>query len=556
MLLTVIDQPRFKQAAAGKPTQMKKIFVVFICLLSMLSTFGQENLPTDYLSKEFHAARREAFRNLMPDNSVAVIFSYPERTFSEDINYVFHQNPNLYYLSGYKEPNAVLMLFKTPQQSNGATYKELFFVRQRDAAREIWTGRRLGVEGVKTKLGFSNVFSGKEFKNFGIDFKKFDFILHDVIPDDVKTDNSGFDLLGLLQTFKDQLPPQPSKAAIEVHNELQAIATYATAGNMKNIIAYEKNKAATNDAFKKNALMSEFLSLTDPQALAQLINKIKSQKKWGTDMYTDNTQQLREIKTPEELALLRKSVKISCMAHNEVIRAITTGMSEREAEGIHSFIHKKNGAEEEGYPPIVGSGGNGCILHYEENSALKIDNQLLLMDVGCEYHGYSADVTRTVPANGKFTPEQKAIYQLVYDAQEAIFPLCKEGTPFYELNEKAVEVLAAGMLKLGIIGKLDEIEKYYPHGCSHHLGLDVHDKSAYGNLKENMVITVEPGIYIPAGSPCDKKWWNIGVRIEDDVIIGKEQCENISAGSPRKWDEIEKMAAESSSFTELPALKL
>ena len=535
---------------------MKKTLLFLTLFLPAIFLQAQENLPTDYLSKEFHAARREAFRSLMPPNSVAVIFSYPERVFSKDVNYLYHQNPDLYYLSGYTEADAVLLLFKEPQQSDSVQYKDLFFVRQRDPGRETWTGRRLGAEGVKDKLGFSNVFTGKEFQNFGIDFKKFNTIVYDDIPGDIGNNNSGFDLYGLLKTFKEKIPAPPSEEEREVHNQLQVIANYATPGNLANIIAYEKSKAATNDVLNKNAWMNEFLTMTDTAKLAPLITKIKAVPKWGTDIYNEITNQLREIKTTEELALIKKSVRISCIAHTETMRAITPGASEREMEAIHTYIHKKYGAEGEGYPPIVGAGGNGCILHYEENSALKIDNQLLLMDVGSEYHGYSADVTRTIPANGKFTPEQKAIYQLVYDAQEAIFKLCKEGTPFEQLNNKATEILTAGLLKLGIIKTVDETRKYYPHGCSHHMGLDVHDKSAYGELKTNMVITVEPGIYIPAGSPCDKKWWNIGVRIEDDVIIGKEQCEIISASAPRKWEDIEKTAMEKSSFKNMPLIKL
>ena len=159
-----------------------------------------------------------------------------------------------------------------------------------------------------------------------------------------------------------------------------------------------------------------------------------------------------------------------------------------------------------GYPSIVGAGANGCILHYEENALVNVGHEMVLMDVGAEYHGYSADVTRTVPSTGKFNPEQKAIYDLVYRAQEAIFPLCHEGTPFEALNKKATEVLADGLIKLGIIKDAAQVTLYYPHSCSHFLGLDVHDAGNNdGPLKENMVITVEPGIYIPAGSACDKK---------------------------------------------------
>jgi len=274
----------------------------------------------------------------------------------------------------------------------------------------------------------------------------------------------------------------------------------------------------------------------------------------GVALYAKLTGLLREVKTPEELVVLRKSVKLSALAHAEVMKAIKPGMSETELEGIHTYIHKKYSAEDEGYPQIVGSGANGCILHYIENSNQSIAaNKLLLMDVGSEYHGYSADITRTIPANGKFSNDQKAIYQLVYDAQDSIFPLCKEGVPFSALNQKAIEVLANGLLKLGIISDKKEVGRYYPHGCSHHLGLDVHDRSSTRILKQNMVITVEPGIYIPKGSPCDPKWWDIGVRIEDDVIIGKDKPEIISLDAPRKIADVEKKIVEKSVFTDFVA---
>ena len=471
---------------------MKHLLLFFSFIITIFQVHAQENLPTDYLSKEFHKGRREAFRTMMPANSVAVIFSYPERVFSRDINYNFHQNPDLYYLTGYKEPDAVLLIFKEAQ-GTGETYNEVFFVREKNAAREIWTGRRLGIEGSKSKLGISTVFNGKDFKDFAVDFKKFDKIIYDKIPTDIENNESGFDLFGLLQTFK-------TKAGITI-----------------------EDKASLNK-------------------------------------FADITNSLREIKTPEELVLMRKSVKLSCIAHNEVMKAVGPDMSENEADGIHAYIHRRYGAEGEGYPPIVGAGANGCILHYGENNSSKIDNQLLLMDVGSEYHGYSADVTRTIPANGKFTEEQKAIYQLVYDAQEAIFTICKEGTPLVDLNNKAKEVLAKGLLKLGIIKDPNDVKIYYPHGCSHFLGLDVHDKGNFKGpqslLKENMIITVEPGIYIPANSNCDKKWWNIGVRIEDDILIKKDSYENLSADSPRKWDEIEALAKQKSTFNEMKFPKI
>lgn len=502
---------------------------------------AQENLPTDYLSKEFHKGRREAFRNLMPANSVAVVFSYPERVFSKDVNYVFHQNPDMYYLTGYKEPDAVLLLFKDMQGAGADAYNEVFFAREKDPSSEMWTGRRLGAEGVKAQLGFTKVYTGKAFKDFAIDYKKFAMLIYDDIAIEEIDKNNINGLGGLQHVFKEK--GMTATGDPEVHRQQQLIAQYITPSNLDGFIKYEKKLADENKALADDPIIKQVLARPDSAALESIKRTIRAQK-WGMDIYEEITTALREIKTTEEIGLMRKTVKISSLAHAEVMKAVTPAMGEREVEGIHLYIHNKWGAEDEGYPPIVGAGANGCILHYEENSNTKIDNQLLLMDVGAEYHGYSADVTRTIPANGKFSDEQKAIYQLVYDAQEAVFKVCKPGTPFSSLNDIARDVLAAGLIKLGIIKTEDEVGRYYPHGCSHYLGLDVHDKGNYESLlKENMVFTVEPGIYIPAGSKCDKKWWNIAVRIEDDVLINKAGFELLSADAPRKWSEIEKTAA-------------
>ena len=528
---------------------MKKIAttLVFICFICI--GIAQKNLPTDYLSKEFHQGRRDAFRDSMPPNSVAVIFAYPERVFSRDINYFFHQNPDLYYLSGYKESNAVLVLFKDWQGKGDTAYNEIFFVQERNEQREQWVGKRLGVEGTTKQLGFKKVYEGKYFKNFLLDYKKFSVVIHDELPTDIKGDDSGYDLFGLLQIFKASMVSE--QGDIELHKEHLLIKKYLSLGNLKYFVTNYQKQVTTNGAFKNDAVINQVLNNPDSAAIEKIKANLK-ESMWGADYYSEITNSLREIKTPEELVLLRKSIKLSCIAHAEVVKAVSPGMSENEIEGIHRYIHRKYGAEDEGYPPIVGAGANGCILHYESNNSTKIENQLLLMDAGAEYHGYSADVTRTIPATGKFTPEQKAIYNLVYEAQEEIFKLCKEGTPFSSLNKKANEILAKGLIKLGIIKDESEVNKYYPHGCSHYLGLDVHDKGNYGKLKANMVITVEPGIYIPETSPCDKKWWNIGVRIEDDVLIAKDSYEILSIDAPRKWDDIEKMAVQKSKFKEMP----
>jgi Xaa-Pro aminopeptidase len=460
-------------------------------------TTAQDNLPTDYLSKEFHQGRREAARALMPDNSVMVVFAAPTRTYANDVEYNYHQNPDLYYFTGYKEPQAVLFLFKETQKgANGQEFNELFFVRPKNELRERWEGRRLGETGVKEKLGFKQVESYVNLASYNLNLSPF------------------------------------SKILIYTPDEIPVVAAKDTAG-------------------KSEGLLSQLLHLKQAHKAKDL-----STNKFDTRLYERITGELRVIKTPEEMVLLRKAIEISCQGQNEVMKAIRPNMSELEIQGLHEYIHKRYGAESVGYGSIVGSGANGCILHYVENSKTKIGNEMLLMDVGAEYHGYTADVTRTIPADGKFSAEEKAIYQIVYDAQEAAFKTLKNGSTWNAASTAARNTIAQGLLKLGIINEEKEVRYYYPHGLGHHIGLDVHDRGPYDTLRKNMVLTIEPGIYIPPNSKCDKKWWNIAVRIEDDVLIRENDYELLSGSAPRSIADIEKMIAEKSvidNYT-LPAL--
>ena len=456
---------------------------------------NDESLPTDYLTKDFHAGRRAALREKMPDNSVMVVFAYPTRTFSNDVEYFYHQNPDLYYFSGYKEPHSVLFVFKDEQtDSLGNKYTELLFVQKRNPQAEQWTGKRLGTEGVKEKLGISTVYNGADFKKFTIDFSKFTKIIYEKFPVDIPNGNDNADLFDLVQQFK-----------------------------------------------LKSAM---------PEQMTQ-------QNRFDTKLYRDLTSELRQIKTQDELNLIRKAVEISCQGQNEVMKALRPDMSELEIQGLHEYVHKKYGAEEVGYGSIVGSGENGCILHYMENTKTKIGTSMILMDVGAEYHGYTADVTRTVPADGKFSAEEKTIYQLVYDAQEAAFKILKDGAKWADANAAAKNMIADGLFNLGIITDKKDVSKYYPHGLSHHIGLDVHDRGFYETMKKDMVITIEPGIYIPEGSKCDKKWWSIAVRIEDDLLITQDGYELLSHFAPRKIEDIEKMVAQKSAVDDfkLPPLE-
>ncbi len=541
---------------------MRKLicFITSVTLFASAVSQDAKNLPTDYLSKEFHAGRREALRQLMPSNSVAVIFAYPERVYSQDNNYTYHQNPDLYYFSGYNEPHSVLFIFKDQQLSaDQKKYNELFFIQKKDPSQESWTGRRMGTAKVRSELGFDMVFDGAEFKNFNIDFSKFDKIFLENLPFAENDPSDSADLSDLTEQFK-RKAGFPKDYDQNVENSLGNIARWGDMGALHYFTGKLKKMVAAgemSDHYSAGGGLTvhDIINIKDQKELDQAVQKLKA-KRINSALYNEYMGSLREIKTPEELKLLRKAVDISSIAHVEVMKAIQPSMSERELQAIFEYVHKKYGAEGEGYPPIVGAGDNGCILHYEENTNTNFGSDMVLMDVAAEYHAYSADVTRTVPSTGKFTTEQKAIYDLVYNAQEEVFKLCKEGTSFNVTENKATEVLADGLLQLGIIKDKNDVQTYYTHGCSHYIGLDVHDKGNYKNLIANMAITVEPGIYIPPNSPCDKKWWGIAVRIEDDILITKDGYELLSKYAPRKSEEVEKMVSEKSVLNDFALPKL
>ena len=271
-------------------------------------------------------------------------------------------------------------------------------------------------------------------------------------------------------------------------------------------------------------------------------NKIKNSKKEIKANFSEIHKwmaKLREIKTKEEMYLLRKAISITCDAQTELMKVLKPEMKEYQAEAVVEAIFKLNGAEYPGYPSIVGAAENSCILHYTTNRKTMKGNHLLLSDVGAEYHGYTADVTRTIPVDGKYSEEEKIIYNIVLEAQNKAIEACKVGNPFYITNTIATTVVSQRLQELGIIKSPLGMRRYFMHGTSHYLGLDVHDPGTRGLFQPNTVITVEPGIYIKEGSPCDPKWWNIGVRIEDDILITNDEPENLSGCVPRTVDEIE-----------------
>lgn len=454
---------------------MKKLLSIVFLFLAGFGFFAQgQSYFADGLSPEFHKGRRDALRALMPDNSVAVIFTNPMKNRSNDTEFAYRPNSDFYYLTGFREPNAVLVLFKNEQEMGQVRTHEILFVQPKDPRREQWDGERLGVEGVKKHLKIQEVFVNQDFmKAPVINWRGFDQVLTFDLGD-IEGGSYNAPLKAMWYSLKN-----------EITGDLKASS----------------------------------------QSLGKMMD------------------QLRVLKSPEEIVLLKKAVEISGKAHVESFRSIQPGVSERAIQGVHEFVHKALDAEYVGYGSIVGSGNNTTILHYVDNSVQNLQEGLVLMDVGAEYRGYSGDITRTVPVKGTFSPEEKAIYEIVLEALEAGIAACKPGSDFQTVNQAARKVIDAGLVRLGIV-KEGERHPYFPHGIGHHLGLDVHDRGGYGKLEPGMVLTVEPGIYIPEGSNTDPKWWRIGIRIEDNILITENGHENLSAFVPKTVEDIERTMKE------------
>lgn len=296
---------------------------------------------------------------------------------------------------------------------------------------------------------------------------------------------------------------------------------------LKNPVGLVEEKGGTNSLFQ---LFKHFKTLSD-----------KSEKDVDDFIVKKILASMREVKSQEEIEIIAKSVSITCDGFVAMMRNVKPNMTEYQVQAEGEYVFRKKGAESIGYQSICGSNENACVLHYTTNRRTLIGNELILIDMGAEFHGYSADVTRTIPVSGRFSKEQRLIYQLVLDAQKAGIDACLVNNRFQEPHENSVKAIAEGLLKLGIISQANDYKNYFIHGTSHYLGLDVHDSGSYGLLKNGTIITVEPGIYIPENSPCDRKWWNIGVRIEDDILIRPSGPVNLSEKAPRSIDEIERL---------------
>ena len=432
--------------------------------------------------KEF-AKRRQRLMALMGDGAVAIIPSAPQRLRNRDVEYPYRPDSDFYYLTGFPEPDAVAVL--APGRAHG---EYILFCRERDPEQETWNGRRAGQEGAVRDYSADDSFPITD--------------IDDILPGLLEQRERVFYTMGTHPDFDHRL--------IGWVNRLrkQARAGVHTPG--------------------------EFVALEH--------------------MLHD----MRLYKSTDEVKLMRSAAQISVQAHRRAMRTCRPGLTEYQidAELTHSFMQA--GARLSAYPSIVGGGANACILHYTENSGVLNDGDLLLIDAGAELDCYASDITRTFPVNGTYSKAQRALYDVVLAAQLAAIDAVKPGNHWNDPHTAAVRVLTEGMVELGLLKgrpreliKKEAYRRFYMHRTGHWLGMDVHDVGDYkvdGEwrvLEPGMVLTVEPGIYVPAGSKgVAKKWWNIGIRIEDDVLVTRTGHDVLTGALEKHPDDIETLMAE------------
>lgn len=429
------------------------------------------------MTKKEFAKRRQRLMDIMGPDSIAVLPNALVHTRNRDVDFPYRSDSNFHYLSGFDEPESVLVL--VPGREHG---EFIIFCRERDLDKEIWDGYRAGQEGAISLYGADDSYPITD--------------LDDILP-------------GLMEDKE---------------------KVYYTMGNQP---AFDQHMVSWLNHLRQ-ASRSGKHSPTEIIELEHCLNE------------------LRLFKSPQEIKKMRYAAEASVKAHIRAMQFTQPGKFEYEVEAelIHEFM--KHGCRSPAYPSIVGGGENGCILHYIENNSKLKNNDLLLIDAGAEYQCYAADITRTFPVNGKFTPEQRELYQIVLDAQYAAIDAVRPGNHWNQPHEAAVRVLTEGLVGLGLLqGNIDELieeqayREFYMHRTGHWLGMDVHDVGdykvggAWRLLEPGMVLTVEPGLYIRDPQHIDEKWHFTGIRIEDDVLVTKEGHEVLTAGAPKEIDEIE-----------------
>jgi Xaa-Pro aminopeptidase len=426
---------------------------------------------------EFKRRRRQLMQMMGP-GSVAILPAAPEVVRNRDVHYPYRPDSDFYYLTGFPEPEAIAVLIPGRKQA-----EYVLFCRERDEKRERWDGPRVGQEKAVQEFGADDSFPIADCE--------------EILPGLLEACTRVFYAMGS--------NPDLDKRLADWVNQIRGKSRSGVHGPV------------------------EFIAL---------------------DHYL---HEMRLYKSPLEAQRMRHAAKITSAAHVRLMQTCRAGMHEYELEA--EFIHEcaSRGARFQAYPPIVGGGGNACVLHYVDNGDELKDGDLVLVDAGCEYGYYASDITRTFPVNGRFSPAQRALYEMVLAAQEAAIAKVKPGNHWNDPHDAAVRVITKGLVDLGLLKgmvprlvKEQAYAKFYMHRTGHWLGMDVHDvgdykvDGAWRELEAGMTLTVEPGIYIPAGMRgVPKKFWNIGIRVEDDVLVTSDGHEVLTRDAPKSVAEIE-----------------
>ena len=432
---------------------------------------------------QIHRERRRALLGQMHAHSgggLAIVPTAPECARNRDSNFPYRFDSYFHYVSGFPEPEAVVALVAGKDGPQGD--RHILFCREKNEEREIWDGFRYGPDAAREIFGFDEAHAITA--------------LDKMLPDLACDQPALFTPLGLFAPW--------DKRVTDLLNEVRGRARTGVAA---------------------------------PEEIVDVRQALDA---------------LRLVKDEHELKLMRRAAEISAGAHRRAMEATRPGWFEYqvEAELVHEFL--RSGAQAVAYPSIVAGGPNACVLHYRDNNRQLQQNELLLIDAGCEFHGYASDITRTFPVSGRFTGPQKDIYELVLASQLACLDAVKPGGDFHDYHGAAERVLAQGYIDLGLCkGTLDEVlesgsfKQFYMHRAGHWLGLDVHDaglyrvKGASQKLAPGMVLTVEPGTYIRPADNVPEHFWDIGVRIEDDVLVTAAGIDNLTAAAPKSVADVE-----------------
>ena len=431
------------------------------------------------MNEKVYKDRRNRLLEMM-DEGVAVLSTATMQIRSNDTEYPFRPNSDFYYLTGFEEDNSVVVLCK-----KGDECKTVLFVQEKVPEMELWTGERLGVDAAKVSFDFDAVYGIKEFeKQITELFKEQGLIYFELIDDN------------------------------KVYTQLKEVA---------------------------NAMLHTRGVNLSPRTFSDI---------------TKLTQQMRLIKSSEEIALIKQALVITEKAHHQAMKVCQPEMLEYQLQAEYEYIFKKEGAYSDAYTTIIAGGNNANTLHYIKNGEPLKEGDLVLVDAGCEYGYYASDITRTYPVSGTFTTAQKELYNMVLDVQLKIIAAIKPNGSKKALQALSERLLTEGMVSLSILNGhvkalMDDKKHkvYYPHGIGHWMGLDVHDPCPYSDdngdellFAEGMLLTIEPGIYLPEDDmSVPEKYRGMGIRIEDDILVTKEGCENLSQGIAKSVEEIEQM---------------